>query len=139
MPLNPLRTLIAILIAFSLAFAPVASAMAMRQQASMPATSGAPAEQMDTRGSADMAGMDDCAKMMAQAAHDKAPSDCHCCDPKSKCPDAAACLMKCGMQALATLVPISVSRQPAVRHARPVDLQNPPDWERSPPARPPRA
>ena len=84
--------------------------------------------------------MSDCMKAM-QAQGQTQQQNCPCCDTPSKgtCPDMGACLAKCGVHVIAVLTPAAASRLPIVRHTRPGDLLEPPDWSLSPPAPPPRA
>lgn len=129
----------AILIALSLAVAPVGSAMAAMHPGVMGATDAVAslAEAMP----AAMAGMgvSDCAKMGMTSAH-KSSSDCPCCgDTKSKCPGDAACLMKCGAHVLAILTPADVTRLLVMIHSQSANPEAPPDWASAPPQPPPRA
>ncbi|KAB2913979.1 MAG: hypothetical protein F9K29_15500 [Hyphomicrobiaceae bacterium] len=109
-----MRTVLAVLIAISLAFAPVASALAGGHG----------------HGS-EMAEMSDCHKEKL------ASSDCPCCTTLWKCPE-QACLLKC-LKLLGELRPalqhasVAPVRGP---HAVPA---KPPDWAHKPPIPPPRS
>lgn len=129
--LSFLRPILAMLIALSLAVAPITSAwaaMQMRTTVDGPVTASA--------GSDDV--MSDCMKAM-QAKGQEQNQDCPCCDTKSKCPDMTACLMKCGTQVIGIVMPVIQLAALTGRHFRPSDPQEPPDWSLRPPAPPPRA
>lgn len=119
-----LRHLLLLLIAVSLVAAPIASAWAAARASTAMVATGA-----------DVAAMADCQKSgMASMA-----GDCECCDSKSKCPDAAACLKKCSSQVVGYLMAgcrtIFVSIDANMR----AEAAEPPDWMSAPPAPPPRA
>jgi len=80
--------------------------------------------------------MSDCEKMMAPAK----PKPCGCCDTPTKapCPDAAACLLKCGMHVLGILVPLRESFIRIAKYHLPAAPEKPPDWALRPPTPPPR-
>ncbi len=118
------RTIIAAFIALSLTFAPFSAVRAMK---AAHAGEDLIAAEMD---------MPDCHK---PAKHE--PLDgCDCCKDhsKSNCPDAGACLLKCGAQIAAILVPGSAVRLGHVSHDRPANLAKPPGLPPVPPGPPPR-
>lgn len=127
--LHRLRCILAILIAFSLTLAPIASAWAdMQMRARIAAT----VLSEDS--------MSDCMKAM-QLQPQAQNQNCPCCEAPSKsmCPDGGACLAKCSVHVFAVLAPAAESHPPALRHDWPADPQEPPDWAFVPPAPPPRA
>lgn len=126
--LSLMRPILAMLIALSLAFAPVATAWA-----AAPAK-GAAGMTMDGDDGAAV----DCAKMGMAVTKSGGGSDCPCCDTKSKCPDMTTCLVKCGTQVIGVVVPAVKLAALTGRHVRPSDPQEPPDWSLRPPAPPPR-
>ena len=127
--LHRLRTILAILIALSLAVAPLASAWAGAP------TTGATSVNMASEDGAVM----DCAKMGMAAEKSGTDFDCPCCDTKSKCADMTACLMKCSTQVIGIVMPAVRLAAIIGHHDRPADPQEPPDWSMRPPAPPPRA
>lgn len=127
--LHPLRCILAMLIALSLAATPVAAAWAA-----------APTKVASGMNMHDAHGMAmDCAKMAKAADKKHAGHDCCCCDSKSKCAQLAACILKCGSQVIGIVVPAIKFAALVDRYDRPSDPQEPPDRSLRPPAPPPRA
>lgn len=126
--LSLVRSILAMLIALALAAAPLASAWAVM-----------PAKSMASEGTAGAHGaVMDCAKMGMAVATGDTDFDCPCCDTKSKCPDMAACLIKCSVQVIGIMMPAIKLAAVDGRPLRPSELQEPPDWSLRPPAPPPR-
>ena len=134
--LHHLRTIFAILIAMSLTFAPITSAWAALQMRASMDSEVATAVVDDA--------MSDCMKAMRSNGQGNAQTrdkNCPCCDAPSKstCPDVGACLAKCSVHVIAVLTPSKESRRPTIiRHDRPAEPEEPPDWSFAPPAPPPR-
>jgi hypothetical protein len=121
---------LAVLISLALVLTPLSSPVATA--AALESAHG-----MASANTEDAAGaMSDCEKMMAPAKS----KPCACCDrpAKAPCPDAIACLLKCGMHVLAVLVPSRESDVPVPEHHWPVKPEKPPDWALRPPIPPPR-
>lgn len=132
--LRRLRTIIAILIALSLTFAPLTSASAAMQMRASIDGAAAMASALPDEATID------CMKAMS-AKGQAQDQNCPCCDTlsKSMCPDVGGCLAKCSIHVIAIFSRAADTNLPAIRHNRPADLQEPPDWTFAPPARPPRA
>ena len=132
--LKRVRPFLAILIALSLVFAPVASAVTAPHQGAMGnigASAAIPAE-MSGEMPADMVGMDDCTKMAgATAKH-----DCPCCDTSKACPP-DLCLAKC-FKVLCTLPSLGTMVTLTIAIERPDAAVEPPDWAWAPQPPPPR-
>ncbi len=133
--MNIVRTILAVLIAVSLALAPGLSAVAAAHEnaaTTVPASADAGANASTE--------LSDCMKAMAgdAATGDATKGGCTCCDTKSKCPDQATCMSKC-CKVLAVVKP--AGKRIALttiqyRHAEPA---KPPEWLSTPPAPPPRS
>ena len=124
-----LRAIFAIVIALSVAVAPVTVAWAALRMGT----------EMQMVASAQMAAdsdMADCHRTMKPAP----AKDCSCCDtqPKAPCSDKTDCLLKCGTLMLGVLLVSDDSVPDTLAHSRPADPQKPPDWTSRPPAPPPR-
>lgn len=107
-----MRSILAVLIVISLAFAPVASALAAGH-------------------GGEMAGMEDCHKQTPASA------GCQCCDAKLTCPE-QVCLLKC----FKLLGDVRPATRLVVLVPEPVLLgitEKPPDWASKPPIPPPRS
>jgi hypothetical protein len=127
--LSAVRAIFAILIALSLIFAPVTSALAAAQMSRAMAmatemNAGVPSEHGD------------CHKAMKLPA----PKNCACCDKhaKSPFPNVDTCIAKCSVHILAILAPTSEGYLVMVRYSGPTEPEKPPDWRLSPPSPPPR-
>jgi hypothetical protein len=119
--LSIIRTVLAVLIAISLALGPGASAFAVAHESDMAAM-------------VPNAEMPDCHKAMGGTTG----TGCKCCDTKSKCPDQATCLLKCFKVIGAITSPAKTARLVRVRY-RPSEPEKPPNWARTPPFPPPRS
>ena len=133
--MNIVRTMLAGLIAVSLALAPGLSAVAAVHANA--ATTVHASAGIATDATMDMS---DCMKAMAgeAAAGDATKGGCQCCETKSKCPDQATCMSQC-CKVLAMVMP--AGKRIALttiqyRHAEPA---KPPEWLSTPPAPPPRS
>lgn len=128
-----LRPILAVLVAFALALAPIGSAWAATQLDAGMSTADNAAEMA-------RAGMSDCMKAMQAQKPDRDP-DCSCCNTpiKGTCADTAACLAKCGVHVVAILVTGAEKSVPARQSDLSVESQKPPDWIIAPPAPPPRS
>ena len=124
-----LRVTFAIVIAWSVALAPVSLAWAATQMR-MGMHVAAPADMAADPNMADCHGK----KKPAPA------KSCPCCDtqPKAPCSDKCDCLLKCGTLMLGVLLVSAESRPDAPGHNRPAEPEKPPDWISGPPAPPPR-
>lgn len=127
------RTMLSILVAVAIVFAPAASAWAIGARGNgVPATHTA-SHAVDVRDTAAAGTMEDCASMMKGAA---GTDDCPCCDKDKACPP-QNCLAKCFQ-----LLGLAQHSQPAVRlvTARlwPTTPEHPPDWSDQPQPPPPR-
>lgn len=113
----------------SLSLAPVTSASAAMQM-----HGGAWQDAAETAASENA--MSDCMKAM----QGKAKKNCACCDTQSKgaCPDAVACLAKCGSLVLAILAPELQAHYKIARLNYSKNFEKPPDWANRPPAPPPK-
>lgn len=131
--LSFIRTILALLIAVSLAVSPMTSAMAAMHDSTAQSKTVEPA--------ADVA-ISDCMKAMGHAqdtgAADPAKSDCDCCQIKSKCPEMASCMTKCckvigfvRSAARIATVAFLIYQLPAP--------DKPPEWTSQPPSPPPRS
>lgn len=130
--LSMLRAILAMLIALSLAVAPITSAWAAVEMSAIvdgPATAGVSADDS----------MSDCMKAMQSKGQGQAQkNDCPCCDTKSKCHDMTMCPIKCGMQFIGIVMPAIEQAVSTGGQFRRADPQEPPDWSLQPPAPPPR-
>ena len=137
-----LRTMLAVILALSVAFGPVGVTLAFAIDAGSHTTHGALAmhhERDAASETASMAGASDSG--MADCDHvvpSSPKSGCHCCGKSSKCPDQASCLMKCCAKVLGTLKLLGRVTILRLVHVRPGDLLEPPGWTTAPPAPPPR-
>ena len=133
-----LRTMIAVVLAVSVACGPVWVMLAFATGAGAHTAHGTHAMHHDIE-AASMAGEPDSAMADCdRAAPASSNSGCHCCDKSSKCPDQASCLTKCCAKVLGTLETLPKVGQPRLAHVRPADPLRPPDWTSAPPAPPPR-
>lgn len=125
--MTALRTIIALMIALAVAIAPVgaASATVARHTAS-PTTS--------PHAATAMAGMEDCAKSMAD--FDKQKGDCPCCESKSACPP-DLCPLKL-YKIFVMLEPPPFMGPPLVDQFSMRATKRPPDWLSAPQPPPPR-
>lgn len=119
-----IRILLALLISLSLVTGSVASVWAAARMV-------APMSDAGT----DDGAMTDCQK----TAKSQGSSDCPCCDAATKCPDAAACIKKCGSQIIGFLISHWRGAPQSTLPDRLSDPPEPPDWVSAPPAPPPRA
>ena len=127
--MNIVRTILAVLVTISLAFAPGASAFTSHHQ------NDPHAAMMSADAATDMT---DCMKAMGGDAGHVDKSDCKCCDAKSTCPDSANCTSKC-CKVIAALKPAG-KIVPLVQIAyRQMEPAKPPNWLSSPPFTPPRS
>ena len=123
--LAALRGLIAIIMAFCLTFAPLATAGAAK------------AVHASTNMVAAGSHMLDCHKAM----HSEMPGDRGCCDnhSKSKCPDGACgCLFNCGAQTVATVTAQEPIRSASIDEFHPLNSAQPLGLRLNPPGPPPR-
>lgn len=117
-----MRTILAFLIALSIATAPIGAAWAAST------TQPDMASSMSTMA----ADMGDCAKM----GHAPGKSDCPCCDTKNACPP-EFCLTKCFKVFRSIVQPGTLQVLVSIVH-RPSEPSRPPDWSYGPQPPPPR-
>ena len=130
-----LRTILAMILALSVAFGPVGVTLAFATGG------GAQTAHLDMLGADNASVLADAGSSMVdcdQVAQPASSSECHCCDKSSKCPDQASCLTKCCAKVLGSLKTLTKTGVPRLVHFRPADPLRPPDWTIAPPAPPPR-
>lgn len=136
-----LRTIVAILVALTVAVAPLASATAAVHVAASTGHDPRSAASM-TQGHAGLTAaandtadrdMADCTSMMKTAA---GTADCPCCDTENSCPP-DLCLFKC-FKVLSGILAPAVLRDRAAAVLFPGGPRRPPDWIDSPQPPPPR-
>lgn len=127
------RTMLSILVAVAIVFAPVASAWAVGAKGNGGLAAYTASHAVDGRDTAAAGTMEDCASMMKGAA---GTADCPCCDEDKACPP-QFCMAKC-FQFLA----LAQHSQPIVHLVaallRPTTPAHPPDWSDQPQPPPPR-
>lgn len=131
MPLS--RTMISVIVAVAIVFAPLAAAWAGGAKGTDVMMAHAASHADEGEGSSDVSGMEDCASMMKGTAD---ADDCPCCDKAKACPP-QLCMAKCFQ-----LLGLAQQWRPVARLMtallEPTAPAHPPDWSVQPQPPPPR-